>query len=27
MPLITPLASDANDEIAELATFFNETLG
>lgn len=27
MPLITPLASDANEEVAELARFFNETLG
>lgn len=27
MPLITPLAEDANSEVAELAKFFNETLG
>ena len=27
MPLVTPLPADANEEIAELATFFNETLG
>mgnify|MGYP000648643411 CR=1 FL=1 len=27
MPLITPLAQDANSEVAELAKFFNETLG
>ena len=27
MPLVTPLATDANDEVAELAKFFNETLG
>jgi len=27
MPLVTPLASDHNDEVAELARFFNETLG
>lgn len=26
MPLVAPLASDANPEIAELAKFFNETL-
>lgn len=27
MPLVTPLASDANEDVAELARFFNETLG
>ena len=27
MPLVTPLANDTNSEIAELATFLNETLG
>ncbi|MFT5758528.1 MAG: putative peroxidase-related enzyme [Alteromonadaceae bacterium] len=27
MPLITPLAADDNEEVAELARFFNETLG
>ncbi|MEH6442981.1 MAG: carboxymuconolactone decarboxylase family protein [Oceanospirillaceae bacterium] len=27
MPLITPLAEDTNSEVAELAKFFNETLG
>jgi uncharacterized peroxidase-related enzyme len=27
MPLVTPLAADANAEVAELAKFFNETLG
>jgi len=27
MPLITPLSPDANEEVAELAKFFNETLG
>ncbi|WP_206483913.1 carboxymuconolactone decarboxylase family protein [Thalassotalea sp. G2M2-11] len=27
MPLVTPLASDENVEVAELAKFFNETLG
>lgn len=27
MPLINPLAADANDEVAALAEFFNETLG
>jgi uncharacterized peroxidase-related enzyme len=27
MPLINPLAADANDEVAALADFFNETLG
>ena len=27
MPLVTPLASDENQEVAELAKFFNETLG
>ena len=27
MPLVTPLAADTNPEVAELATFFNETLG
>ena len=27
MPLVAPLASDANEEVAELARFFNETLG
>ncbi len=27
MPLVAPLASDANPEVAELAKFFNETLG
>jgi len=27
MPLVTPLASDENEEVAELARFFNETLG
>ncbi|SDX39268.1 carboxymuconolactone decarboxylase family protein [Hymenobacter psychrophilus] len=26
-PLVTPLAPDANPEVAELAAFFNETLG
>ena len=27
MPLVTPLATDANEDVAELAKFFNETLG
>ncbi|MFT4924442.1 MAG: putative peroxidase-related enzyme [Phenylobacterium sp.] len=27
MPLVNPLAPDANPEVAELARFFNETLG
>lgn len=27
MPLVTPLAQDHDDEVRELATFFNETLG
>ncbi|MCJ8340342.1 MAG: carboxymuconolactone decarboxylase family protein [Pseudomonadales bacterium] len=27
MPLVTPLAADENSEVAELAKFFNETLG
>jgi len=27
MPLVKPLASDANEEVVELAKFFNETLG
>lgn len=27
MPLVTPLAPDENEEVAELARFFNETLG
>jgi uncharacterized peroxidase-related enzyme len=27
MPFVTPLAADANSEVAELARFFNETLG
>ncbi len=27
MPLVTPLPSDHNSEVAELAKFFNETLG
>lgn len=27
MPLVTPLPSDANEEVIELAKFFNETLG
>lgn len=27
MPLVSPLAPDANPEVAELARFFNETLG
>ncbi|CAF3101093.1 unnamed protein product [Rotaria socialis] len=27
LPLVSPLPSNANDEVAELATFFNETLG
>jgi uncharacterized peroxidase-related enzyme len=27
MPLVNPLAPDANEEVAELARFFNETLG
>ncbi|WP_448547864.1 carboxymuconolactone decarboxylase family protein [Thalassotalea fusca] len=27
MPLVKPLATDENDEVAELAKFFNETLG
>ncbi len=27
MPLITPLSADASPEVAELAKFFNETLG
>lgn len=27
MPLISPLAEDTNSEVAELAKFFNETLG
>lgn len=27
MPLVTPLSPDHNAEVAELATFFNETLG
>lgn len=26
-PLVAPLAADANSEVAQLATFFNETLG
>ena len=26
-PLVSPLPSDTNDEVAQLATFFNETLG
>ncbi|GAA3954941.1 carboxymuconolactone decarboxylase family protein [Hymenobacter algoricola] len=26
-PLVAPLAADANPEVAQLATFFNETLG
>jgi len=27
VPLLTPLSPDANEEVAELARFFNETLG
>lgn len=27
MPLVTPLAADANEDVAKLAKFFNETLG
>ena len=27
LPLVSPLPSDTNDEVTELATFFNETLG
>ena len=27
MPFVQPLASDANPDVAELARFFNETLG
>ncbi len=27
MPLVTPLATDENEEVADLAKFFNETLG
>ena len=27
MPLVSPLSPDANNEVAELAKFFNETLG
>ncbi len=27
MPLVKPLATDANEEVADLAKFFNETLG
>ncbi len=27
MPLVSPLSADANPEVAELAKFFNETLG
>lgn len=27
MPLVTPLAADADQDVAELARFFNETLG
>lgn len=27
LPLVAPLPADANPEVAELATFFNETLG
>ena len=27
LPLVAPLAADANPEVAQLATFFNETLG
>jgi len=27
MPLVTPLAADANEDVAQLAKFFNETLG
>ena len=27
MPLVTPLQEDANEDVAELAKFFNETLG
>ncbi|WDE04191.1 carboxymuconolactone decarboxylase family protein [Thalassomonas viridans] len=27
MPLVTPLAADADEDIAQLAKFFNETLG
>jgi len=27
MPLVSPLSPDANEEVAELAKFFNETLG
>ena len=27
MPLVNPLSPDANEEVAELARFFNETLG
>jgi uncharacterized peroxidase-related enzyme len=27
LPLVSPLPADTNDEVAQLATFFNETLG
>jgi len=27
MPLVPPLPADSNTEVAELAEFFNETLG
>jgi len=27
LPLVSPLPSDSNDEVKQLATFFNETLG
>jgi uncharacterized peroxidase-related enzyme len=27
LPLVNPLPSDTNDEVAQLSTFFNETLG
>ena len=27
MPLVTPLPADTNPEVADMATFFNETLG
>ena len=27
LPLVSPLPPDSNDEVAQLATFFNETLG
>jgi hypothetical protein len=27
LPLVSPLPADSNDDVAQLATFFNETLG